>query len=530
MKGSISTDQGSLCAAAPQRAAAEVSVGCALKAPFEADRIDRLLALWAFILGFFFVRWVFKAWQGWGVAVFAIVYCLTVAIYLTRKGVAIPRSGFFWLAAVGSTGLSYALYDNNGLETWRSLFLFCAAVYFVMSAAGRLILGRTSNWILLDGINGLFLIPFKNLGSQFKTLSSAIKIKGDFGKRVSSIALGLLLGLLVIGMVLPLLMRADSGGFYKITHGIYEYYSWLQQHFEELILDYLLAIPVAAYLFGLMAGCANDRACKTFKEERVSDTLVSVRRLVPATLYTALGLACGLYLLFIGSQLPYFFSAFAGQRPEGWQVYSEYARNGFFELCQIAAINLSLLVLANLFSKKSRREDLVLRILNGLLSSLTLLLIITAFSKMALYIGAYGLSMRRLLPCLFMAFLSVICIGVIILQKRQFSMVRLSALTGTVLLCALCLLNPDGLVAGYNADRYLSGTLATFDVEILRRSGSAGVDSAMKVYGQTEDDALKEELLVYIKDQQQKSESTSGTTRDSLQNVLARQKIGSFLE
>jgi len=483
-----------------------------------------------FVLGFFFVRWVFDSWQGWGVALFAIVYGLTVALYLTKKGVAIPRSGLLWLAAVGSAGLSYALYDNNGLEPWRSLFLFCAAVYFVMSAAGRLILNKTSNWILLDGVNGLFVIPFRNLGSQYKTLFSTIKIKGDFGKRVSSIALGLLLGLMVIGMVLPLLMRADSGGFYKITHGIYEYYSWLQQHFEELVLDYLLAIPVAAYLFGLMAGCANDRACKTFKEERVSDVLGSVRRLMPATLYTALGLACGLYLLFIGSQLPYFFSAFIGQRPEGWQVYSEYARNGFFELCQIAAINLSLLVLANLFSRKPRREDLVLRILNGLLSSLTLLLIMTAFSKMAMYIGAYGLSMRRLLPCLFMVFLSVVCIGVIALQKWQFSMVRLSALTGTVMLCALCLLNPDSLVADYNADRYLSGTLVKFDVEILYRSGSAGVDSAIKVYGQTEDDALKEELFAYIKDQQETCASTSGTTRDSLQKVLARQKIGTFLD
>lgn len=296
----------------------------------------------------------------------------------------------------------------------------------------------------------------------------------------------------------------------------------------DIIINCILAIPVAAYLFGLVAGCAHNRGCGTFRSEGVRYMLGSVRLLASATVYTVLGLTCCLYLVFIGSQLPYFFSAFLGQRPEGWQVYSEYARSGFFELCQIAAINLSLLALANIFSRRPRLEDRLLKLLNCLLSLLTLLLIATAFSKMAMYIGAYGLSMRRLLPCLFMVFLFIVCCGVIAMQKWQFSIVKLSAFVGTLMLCTLCLLNPDGLVAGYNADRYLSGTLESFDVEILYRSGLAGVDPALKVYGQTSDAALKERLLTYIYDQQQDSISSLGKTQDSLQNILVRHKVAEF--
>ncbi|HBQ85310.1 MAG TPA: DUF4173 domain-containing protein, partial [Syntrophomonas sp.] len=141
----------------------------------------------------------------------------------------------------------------------------------------------------------------------------------------------------------------------------------------------------------------------------------------------------------------------------------EYARSGFFELCRIAAINLIVLLAANLLGQKQSRKDKALKIFNSLLAIITLVLIATALSKMAMYIGAYGLSMRRLLPCIFMVFLAIICGGVIALQKWSFSITRMAVGVGVVMLCTLCLFDPDSFVAHYNAERYLSGTLASFD-------------------------------------------------------------------
>lgn len=512
---------------APRVAGEGISAVYEPKEPFIADGLDTIFAMLTFVLGFFFVRWVMFSWQGWGVTLFTIGYCFAVTVYFVKKGITISRSGFFWLAAVVLIGISYSLYANNGLEPWRSLFLFCAAVYYVISASGHLILSNTSNWLILDGVNAVFVIPFKNFGCQYKSLYSSVHIKRSFGKQFFSVALGLLLALLVAGMVLPLLLRADSGGFFKIANGLVEYYRWVQNQFADILFDGFFTIPVAAYLFGLVAGCAHNRGCSTFKREGIHYAVQSMRVLAAATVYTVLCLICCLYIVFIGSQIPYFFSAFAGQRPEGWQIYSEYARSGFFELCQIAAINLSLLTLANLFCKKPQKRY-ILKILNCLLSLLTLLLIATAFSKMALYIGVYGLSIRRLLPCLFMVFLTVVFIGVIVLQKRQFSIVRLSAFAGTLMICALCLLNPDGFVAGYNADRYLAGTLKSFDVKILYQSGPAGIDPALKVYSMTADKDLKAELKEYIYHQRQESAKSLGQSRDSLQKKLVRRKTANL--
>ena len=497
------------------------------KIPFEADKKDGVFALFAFVLGFFFARWVLFSWQGWGVTAFTIGYCGAVILYLIKKGMHITSAGWFWCAVVALSGLSYTAFSDSGLEPWRSFFLLCSAMYFVISATGRPLLSKTSNWLLLDGINAMFVIPFQNFGCQYKSLSALGGKKRGGSRQIFSIVLGLILAFIVLAMVFPLLMRADSGGFYKITSRITDFFQWIND--ATLFLEIILAIPIAAYLFGLIAGCAHKRGCQTIKIDYAQKTVSSFRVLPMTTIFTVLALVCGLYIVFIGSQAPYFFSAFAGVRPEGFMVYSEYARSGFFELCEIAAINLSVLTAANIFSKKPRHDSRTLKIFNSLLSLLTLLLIATALSKMALYIGVYGLSVRRVLPCMFMIFLAVVCGGVIAMQKWQFSIMRLSALVGAVMFCALCLCNPDGYVARYNADRYLSGTLYDFDVDILNRSGSAGVDPAIEVFNKTTDEGLKAELSHYLDDMRKMTGQDIGKAQDNLQNANARRKIAEFI-
>ncbi|MEL7564442.1 MAG: DUF4173 domain-containing protein [Dehalobacterium sp.] len=493
--------------------------------PFVADRKDGIFALVVFILGFYFARWVLSSWQGWGVTVFTLGYTCAVTIYLLKKGIHFTRGGWFWLTVVLLTGISFSLWSNNGLEPWRSMLLFFSAVYWVILTTGLPILGKTSNWFLLDNLNGLFVIPFRNFNCQYKGLTFIFSNRKAEGKQIFSIALGLFLTLIVGSMVLPLLIEADNGGFSQITKGVLTYFQGIRKEVFKLVFEVILAVPIAAYLFGLVAGSAHKRGSDTFKKNRVLKAISALQVLPMATIYTLLGLLCSLYVVFIGSQVPYFFSAFVGERPEGWLVYAEYARNGFFELCRIAAINLSVLTATNVLSKKLGRGYLPLKIFNSLLALLTLLLIATAFSKMAMYIGVYGLSMRRLLPCLFMVFLAVICGGVIALQKWQFSIVRLAVGVGVVMLCILCLLDPDGFVARYNAERYFSGTLNNFDVAILYRSGPAGVDPALEVYQKTNDQGLRDELKAYLMTQQDLTAQSLGKPADNLQKAGARQRI-----
>jgi hypothetical protein len=515
--------QGAAGSPAPQYVSAVVPPAPSVP-PFQAGVKDGVFALAAFILGYLFCRWVLTSVAGWGTAVFTAVFLASVTAYLQVKGIKPAPASWFWFGITLLTGVSFALWNDNGLILLRSLFLFAAAVYWVLSATAVQLAGRTSNYLLLDGLNGVFIIPFRNFVNQYRSLG-VLKRKKTDGKKALPVILGIVLAVIALFVVVPQLLRADSGGFSRLMKSVVDLFRFDWSGVLEFLLYCLLAVPTAAYIFGLVSGSAAKRATDTFKPDKTEKTVTALRILPSVTVFTVLGTVCALYIVFIVCQLPYFFSAFSGATPEGWLSYSEYARQGFFELCRLSVINLLLIAASNIMSKKPRTENAVLKAFNIALALITLLLIATAFSKMALYIDVFGLTIPRILPCVFMVFLAVVCAAVIALQKTRFSIARVALVTGAVLFAALCLVDADALVVRYNTGRYLAGTLSDYDTSILYRSGPAGVAHAAQVYTTTEDETLKGELREYLAITGQKAKSVQGTYRDTVQCARVRQTL-----
>jgi hypothetical protein len=466
--------------------------------PFKADFKDGIFAIFAFILGYIFSRWVLGATHGWGVAVFTAVFLASVSLYLLKKGVRFSAASWFWLIVTLLTGISFALWNENGLMPLRNLFLFCAAVYWVLCATNIQLAGKTGNYLILDVINGVLIVPFRNFINQYISLGVFRSGRVKTGKKGLSILLGVFIAIAVLFFVTPQLLAADSGGFHSLLKDVIEFFTFDTTKLLEFLVYCIPAIPVAAYMFGLVSGGAHKKGVKTFQAEKTDRAVSAVRIVAPATIYTVLGTVCVLYLIFIACQVPYFFSAFSRSRPEGWLSYSEFARQGFFELCRIAAINLVMLALANLLSKKPRSGSAALKAFNVVLALITLLLIATAMSKMALYIDVFGLSVLRILTTVFMAFLALISLAVIAMQKWRFSIARFALVAGTILFVGLCATDVDGIVVRYNTDRYLAGTLTDYDPAILYRSGPAGVLSAIQVYNETGDENVRREIRMYL--------------------------------
>jgi len=465
--------------------------------PFKPDLIDFAFAMVAFVLGYLFSRWVFFYWIGWGVSVFTTAYLLGVSGYLLKKkAFVISPMTMFWLAVTWLVGISYSLWENPGFAGYRSLFLFGSAVYFVLMATGNTLKAKSGNYLIVDGLKAFIIIPFRNFFNQYVSFSALAK--GDKRGKVLPVIIGIVVAMIMVSIITPLLETADAGGFGMILDFLRRIFWRNAENVFSVIIHLIIAIPVAAYLYGLASGAAHKKGTDIIKPESAEKTVAALRVISPLTVNTVLGVVCAVYLVFIFSQLPYFFSAFTGVRPEGWLYYSEFARHGFFELCWIAAINLTLLIVANICNKKLRMESKILKIFNIVLAIITLVLIATAFSKMALYIGAFGLTMRRLLPCVFMIFMAIVFLGLIALQKWNFSIVKFSMVAGAVIMVALCLSNPDAMVVRYNANRYMSGTLQEFDMSIVRRAGAAGVLPAIEVHDWTQNEELRRDLQWYI--------------------------------
>ena len=448
----------------------------ATPAPFTADKKDALFALVFFLLGYLFLEWCFlfsafsapyqillylDRYPPYRVFWYVLLYVGVVLSYVYLRGRRPTRESWFWLGVMLCLGGPLYLFPDyyrcSLLGNYIQFFLLIpVAAYWTLCACGALYEGaKTSNWVVLDMLSALAFVPLGNLWCQPRALARGARGTVT-GRSALYVALGLLLSVPLLGLVLPSLFAAD-------THFTEWFSSLLSFFFPNNFLGTLFfSIPVSLFLFGLCHGGLYRRHTEVIRREDIR-TLGTALRLVPSlAAVTALGLVCAVYLLFILFQGGYLFSAFSGRLPESF-TFSEYAREGFFELCRVSGVNVVFLLGANLLCKVPHVQSKALRGLNLTLSALTLLLLATAGSKMALYIAAHGLTPLRVLSSVFLLWLATVFVLVIIWQFRPIAPVRLAVLIGAVLVALMCALPVMPGIEAYNNAYHPQAPYASLD-------------------------------------------------------------------
>jgi hypothetical protein len=207
-----------------------------------------------------------------------------------------------------------------------------------------------------------------------------------------------------------------------------------------------------------------------------------------------------IYIIFFVSQWDYYVSAFTGVRPEEL-TFSDYAREGFFQLLAVAVINAVLSLGASLLTKRRPenpdkpnrdRTHPVTRIYMAVMALSTLILIATAVAKMLLYVDTYGMTHKRTYATWLMLLLAVCFVAVIL--RQIFSRMNL---TGTLLaiflvfFMAISVVNVDSLIMKYNANAAIDGNLRTMQGEVLEDCGHSGVLAALDFMEATADPNFK---------------------------------------
>ncbi len=430
------------------------------------DNADKILAAVYFLVGYGFISLFLSDRHSLPIEGFVIFYGAVVLLYLKLKKVTPPKESWFWLAVMLAIGVPFRFWSV--LELFQFLLLMAAAAYWTLSATGRLVdHGKTSSWVIADCWNAFFWLPFSNFTCQLRVafgkneeepvgVGEAREDKEISQKRKEgrAILLGLLLALPILLLVLPLLSRADM----MFENLLGDLVGYIQENLLFTFVRLLLAIPVSLYLYGLIFGGITGRNMQSVSMEQLEKNASQARILPTGASCTVLTVLCLVYMIFIGVQGNYLFSAFSGNLPEDF-TYAEYARRGFFELCQIGAWNLVFLWAAGAVSKESRREHKGLRFLTIALSVLTLLLIVTAMSKMGMYIDVYGLTVNRILPMVFMVWLVLVFGAVILRQRKEFALARLCIFAGAVLVCLLCVFPIENWVESYNIWARMKGLI-----------------------------------------------------------------------
>lgn len=410
--------------------------------PITTDIVDKIFAFIYLVVGYLFIYTFTSETFESNIAIFTGVYPAVVLAYIYAKGKKPTLESFFWLVCLECIGIFYAFWSV--MQFFQIVFLIGLAAYWTLSACNCLIDNKTSSWFLKDLGKSLITVPFYNFACLFVSIKNTCG-KTKTGKGILSVLLGVVITLPILIVVLPLLSSADSQ-MAEILNSIGEYFL---NNIASVFFRIIFGVPVAAYLFGLLYGSLNKRHTDHTNIEATYTTLNNCHKIADTTIYTTYIIICIVYMLFIGLQSNYFLSGFFGVRP-GALSYSEYARSGFFELCVISVINMAVLIIANTFCKTKREDNKFLKILNIVLSVLTILLIATAMSKMVLYIVANGFTVKRILTTVFMLWLAIVFILNCIFQYKKITIVTISVVTGTILFSLLCIAPLDHMITSYN--------------------------------------------------------------------------------
>ncbi len=428
------------------------------KAAFRLERGERAAALLCLAMGVLYARWMLEPpvilyQQGqWVLA--AVLGCFFVCVEVSARlcRIECPRESWFWAAVFLSQAIGCGLFENQELAVFPFLLSHLATAQWALVRCGGAVALPVGALLPLDLLRGWLGLPFSNFHRLFQALFYGVKktLPKPKNRGIWWGLLGAVCALPVLGWAFTTLVTADAA--FQQMAGSLE--SWLAQFsLPSFLADFLnpgwifLELFFACWFYGLFYGAKHLKE----KEGRITDRMVydsfDKLRLVPRqTPMVALALLCGLYLVFFLSQINYLTAGFAGVLPQAYTA-AEYARRGFFEMLQIALVNLSVLAAAAKLCRTPLRQSRGLRGLGIVLCTANLLFAVIAFSKLWLYISRFGLTSLRVLAGYAIAVVAIWSALSIASMLHPFRAVVWGIRLAAGIFCLLCLCNIDHLVS-----------------------------------------------------------------------------------
>ena len=429
--------------------------------PYRAStRRDMIFALLLAVLSILCADFYFWGGAGPAAGIATVCLLLTGAAYLWRSRKTVTAYGCFCCAVCLACALSLIFNDSFKFLSVLTIIL-CAALAILEFMQLR---SRTDGSFrsIGDVCYIVFAMTFGKLADGGYALFHK---QGEDGsperRKTGSVLLGLVIALPVLLIIVPLLVLSDAA--FESMVELLDF-----AHLSELIGAAVLGLGLFFLLFGLLFSLPR---CEREPAER------SARRGVePIIIVTFLSVVALVYVLYLFSQLAYFFSAFRGLLPADYSV-AEYARRGFFEMSLLCAINLFIIFLSHLLCRKREgKAPLPVRLLCLFLCVFSLILAATSLSKIILYVDRFGMTRLRILTSIFTVLLVVIFLSVILrLFSRKMPYMKISLVAASLLLLLTAYANVDRVIAAYNVGTYQSGKLSSIDMVTLENLDSNAV-------------------------------------------------------
>lgn len=435
---------------------------------------DTVYAWLSFAFGFFLCQAlpVTKYPLG-GFLLIAAIY-LSGFVVLRLKKQKLPLASILCALSAMVINAALLLTDTKFLLQLSLGYSLASYCYFLYAAFGNRIEEGFSDYIYMDFIKILFILPFRSLTAIYHALSNRSAQKGF--RFLLKCLIGI--GIALIPTALIFAFLSYDAGFLKLVDDIF---SFDMRSIRRAIVSLLFTPPLAMYGFGLYESSKNKLLKNQIVAQDCKDGLRKVRILPQVTAIVAIVPILFLYVVFFISQREYYISGFTGVLPEHFS-YAEYARQGFFELCSVSVINLILIISIVFFIKRNKNDtSVILKLVTTIFCLCTLILISTAVAKLIMYIHSYGLTQKRIYAMWLMALIGIIFLVIALGQfLPKIKVVAVSLSIAVVMFAGLAVCNVNALCAQYNVDEYLSGELETIDVSAMRELGDSAIPALVQ--------------------------------------------------
>ncbi|MGI5216817.1 DUF4153 domain-containing protein [Nocardia sp. CA-290969] len=331
------------------------------------------------------------------------------------------------------------------------LFVLCVAA---AAATGSLaVIGRRSE-------RGIFrealAVPLAAPGAVAWVYAALGRRPDGAGARNRRLGVSVAVTVALLAVFVPLLAGADAT-FAALVEGLVP-----SMRGDTLVAWIVVFGAAGAGTLGALYLLAGPPAAAGEKTTIPNRTLARLEWGLPVGALTVV------FALFLGAQLVALFGGDDYVQRTAGLTYAEYARGGFWQLSAVTVLTLAVILpVLHRATRETATDRLWLRGLLCAISALTLVMIASALGRMWTYQQAYGFTVLRLLVGTCELWLGVVYVLVIVavLRLETTWLPRTAVATAVAALLVLAAINPEGLVAGENIDRWQRGE--NLDVDYL---------------------------------------------------------------
>ena len=324
-------------------------------------------------------------------------------------------------------------YENNELLGFTMLAIPALLITIGVFTTQNIAYKREGKAVL-GVLRAVFVKPFSAIGMYFRAYAGVLGGKSSTQKRHGWI--GFAIGLPLMVVVLALLAGADAGMDRLLGTWIQDINLW--NWFWRVVVVFVWSMLFYSLFFNLTWGKQDADLVPVRQNWKLAG---------PGVVMILLLLA---YALFTYVQFTYLFG---GTLPVDL-TYSEYARDGFGQFVAVTLINFTLLGLSLSKSEPGR----AIKALQTLLIAASLIVLASAAWRMLLYVGAYGLTIRRVLPLwLMIYFVFLAVVGVVRVYREKTPFLRIGAFALAYWYAAFLCIDWNSVMHTFNLARGFAG-------------------------------------------------------------------------